>query len=122
MTELTAIAVALSPIASDLVSSLLAARAPIPTACASAGGYQNPFAHALTVQASRIDMGVDYAGTGVIDAIAPEPPGGAQNDPDEAARLLRQALVENLDELAEIPPDELRRRRREKFRSMGVFA
>jgi acetyl-CoA carboxylase carboxyl transferase subunit alpha len=59
---------------------------------------------------------------GVIDAIVPEPPGGAQNDPDEAARLLRQALVENLDDLAGTPSDELRRRRREKFRSMGVFA
>jgi len=59
---------------------------------------------------------------GVIDAIVPEPPGGAQNDPDEAARLLKQALVENLDDLAGTPSDELRRRRREKFRSMGVFA
>jgi acetyl-CoA carboxylase carboxyl transferase subunit alpha len=59
---------------------------------------------------------------GVIDGIVPEPEGGAQNDPDAAARLLKEALVENLAELDGLPPVELRRRRREKFRSMGVFA
>jgi acetyl-CoA carboxylase carboxyl transferase subunit alpha len=59
---------------------------------------------------------------GVIDAIVPEPAGGAQDDPDEAARLLRDALVENLDGLADTAPADLRRRRREKFRSMGIFA
>jgi len=59
---------------------------------------------------------------GVIDGIVPEPEGGAQADPDQAARLLKGALVENLDELAGIQPAELRRRRREKFRSMGIFA
>jgi acetyl-CoA carboxylase carboxyl transferase subunit alpha len=59
---------------------------------------------------------------GVIDGIVPEPDGGAHTDPDEAARLLKEALVENLGDLAEIPGDELRRRRRAKFRSLGVFA
>ena len=59
---------------------------------------------------------------GVIDAIVPEPDGGAHTDPDEAARLLKESLVEALDELADIPGDELRRRRRAKFRSLGVFA
>jgi acetyl-CoA carboxylase carboxyl transferase subunit alpha len=59
---------------------------------------------------------------GVIDSIVPEPDGGAQTDVDEAARLLKESLVEALDELADIPGDELRRRRRAKFRSLGVFA
>ena len=59
---------------------------------------------------------------GVIDAIVPEPDGGAHTDVDEAARLLKESLVEALDELADIPGDELRRRRRAKFRSLGVFA
>jgi len=59
---------------------------------------------------------------GVVDAIVPEPDGGAQADHDAAARLLREALVENLAELAGTPAGELRRRRRDKFRSMGVFA
>jgi hypothetical protein len=34
-----------------------------------AGGYQNPFAHSQGLTAERIDMGVDYAGSGAIDAI-----------------------------------------------------
>jgi acetyl-CoA carboxylase carboxyl transferase subunit alpha len=59
---------------------------------------------------------------GVIDGIVPEPPGGAHRDPDEAARLLGEALRESLDELADVPGDELRRRRRARFRSLGVFA
>ena len=37
---------------------------------------------------------------GVIDGIVPEPEGGAQDDHDAAAALLREALVAHLDELA----------------------
>jgi acetyl-CoA carboxylase carboxyl transferase subunit alpha len=59
---------------------------------------------------------------GVIDGIVPEPPGGAQTDPDAAARLLGEALREALDDLDSIPGDELKRRRRARFRSLGVFA
>jgi acetyl-CoA carboxylase carboxyl transferase subunit alpha len=59
---------------------------------------------------------------GVIDAIVPEPEGGAQVDHDEAARLLGEAIREALDELEGIPGDELRRRRRARFRSRGVYA
>jgi acetyl-CoA carboxylase carboxyl transferase subunit alpha len=59
---------------------------------------------------------------GVIDGIVPEPPGGAHRDPDEAARLLGDAIRETLDELAEFSGGELRRRRRARFRSLGVFA
>ena len=36
---------------------------------------------------------------GVIDGIVPEPPGGAQNDWNEAARLLRSRFASALDEL-----------------------
>ena len=59
---------------------------------------------------------------GVIDAVVAEPDGGAHTDHDEAAGLLRTALVDSLDELDDIPGDELRRRRRAKFRGMGVYA
>jgi acetyl-CoA carboxylase carboxyl transferase subunit alpha len=59
---------------------------------------------------------------GVIDAIVPEPEGGAHTDPDEAARLLGESLRESLEELESIPRDELKRRRRAKFRSLGVYA
>jgi acetyl-CoA carboxylase carboxyl transferase alpha subunit len=59
---------------------------------------------------------------GVIDGIVPEPDGGAHLDHDAAARLLGESLREALDELSELPRAELRRRRRAKFRSLGVFA
>jgi acetyl-CoA carboxylase carboxyl transferase subunit alpha len=59
---------------------------------------------------------------GVIDGIVPEPEGGAHTDPDEAARLLGESLRESLEELESIPPDDLKRRRRAKFRSLGVYA
>jgi len=59
---------------------------------------------------------------GVIDGIIPEPEGGAQNDFDEAAALLKSALAAALEELEDVPADELRRTRRAKFRTMGVFA
>ena len=59
---------------------------------------------------------------GVVDAIVPEPDGGAHTDPARAAALLRAALVESLDDLDETPGEELRRRRRAKFRGMGVYA
>ena len=59
---------------------------------------------------------------GVIDVIVPEPPGGAHEDHDAAAALLGETLRELLDELVDVPGDELRRRRRARFRSLGVFA
>ena len=59
---------------------------------------------------------------GVIDAIVPEPQGGAQNDWNEAARLLKESLREALEDLEGTSGDELRRSRRAKFRAMGVFA
>jgi len=58
---------------------------------------------------------------GVVDAIVPEPPGGAHTDHDAAARLLGESLRETLDEL-DVPGEELRRRRRARFRSLGAFA
>jgi acetyl-CoA carboxylase carboxyl transferase subunit alpha len=58
---------------------------------------------------------------GVIDAIVPEPPAGAHTDHDEAARLLGESLSEMLEELEGVPADDLRRRRRARFRSLGVF-
>jgi acetyl-CoA carboxylase carboxyl transferase subunit alpha len=59
---------------------------------------------------------------GVIDAVVPEPPGGAHTDWDEAARLLAEALQSSLEDLESIPGKELRRRRRDRFRAIGVYA
>jgi acetyl-CoA carboxylase carboxyl transferase subunit alpha len=59
---------------------------------------------------------------GVIDAVVPEPEGGAHTNWDEAARLLGEALQSSLEDLSSIPGDELRRRRRDRFRSLGVYS
>jgi acetyl-CoA carboxylase carboxyl transferase subunit alpha len=59
---------------------------------------------------------------GVVDAIVPEPEGGAHTNPDEAAALLGESLRERLEELESLPADELKRRRRAKFRALGVYA
>ncbi len=59
---------------------------------------------------------------GVVDAIVPEPGAGAHEDWDEAARLLGESLRDALEDIDTLPGDELRRRRRARFRSLGVFA
>jgi len=59
---------------------------------------------------------------GVIDAIVPEPAGGAHSDHDEAARLLGESIREALSDLDGVPGEDLKRRRRARFRALGVFA
>ena len=63
----------------------------------------------------------DLLELGVIDGVIPEPPGGAHTDWDEMAARLRAALIEHLNELRSIPPEELRRRRWEKYERIGAW-
>jgi acetyl-CoA carboxylase carboxyl transferase subunit alpha len=58
---------------------------------------------------------------GVIDAVVPEPAGGAHADPEAAAGLLAAAFGEALDQADSQDPAERRRLRRRRFRQMGVF-
>jgi acetyl-CoA carboxylase carboxyl transferase subunit alpha len=58
---------------------------------------------------------------GVVDAIVAEPEGGAHTDPDAAAKLLENGILSALEEIEGLEPDERRRRRREKYRVMGVL-
>src|SRR5882724_503091 len=57
----------------------------------------------------------------VIDAIVPEPVGGAHRDWEGAAGNLREALREHLRPLASMSPDDLVTDRYEKFRKIGAF-
>ena len=57
----------------------------------------------------------------LIDGIIPEPPGGAQEDPDAAAESLRLHLRRSLGELQGLSPDQLVQHRYAKFRKMGNF-
>jgi acetyl-CoA carboxylase carboxyl transferase subunit alpha len=58
---------------------------------------------------------------GVIDAVVPEPQGGAHSDHDAAAELLGGALKASLLDVEGVDSDERRRVRHRKFRNMGVF-
>ena len=63
----------------------------------------------------------DLLKLGVIDAIVPEPLGGAHRDWDAAAAELRGALRGRLAELSGVPGPRLVEDRQEKFRKMGAF-
>ena len=62
----------------------------------------------------------DLLRMGVVDAIVPEPPGGAHRDPDLSARRLGNALWESLHALRRLPREGLLARRRRRFRTMGA--
>jgi acetyl-CoA carboxylase carboxyl transferase subunit alpha len=59
----------------------------------------------------------DLAAFGVVDAIVPEPRGGAHRDPRRAARLLGRAIVAALDEVVRVPPARLVAARYRRYRS-----
>ena len=59
---------------------------------------------------------------GVVDAVVPEPGDGAHSDPDEAARLLKEAILAAIADVESQTPDDRRRDRRAKYRAMGVLA
>lgn len=61
----------------------------------------------------------DLLRLGIVDAIVPEPEGGAHNDWDEAARLLDQSLEQALRKSEKLSVDERLERRYRKFRLMG---
>jgi acetyl-CoA carboxylase carboxyl transferase subunit alpha len=63
----------------------------------------------------------DLLRLGVIDAIVPEPVGGAHRDWDGAAGHLREALRGHLRQLASMSPEDLVADRYEKFRKIGEF-
>jgi acetyl-CoA carboxylase carboxyl transferase subunit alpha len=57
----------------------------------------------------------------IIDQILPEPTSGAHAEPLEAAATLKQALVENIERLTEMTPEQRRELRYQKFRHIGIF-
>lgn len=57
----------------------------------------------------------------VIDAIIPEPLGGAHRDPRGMGNILKDYLLRYLRELRDMPAKDLLEQRYQKFRGMGVF-
>jgi acetyl-CoA carboxylase carboxyl transferase subunit alpha len=58
---------------------------------------------------------------GIVDQIVEEPPGGAHQDHDDAARRLDRAIWEQMSRLSRLSPDELREDRYQRFRRLGAF-
>jgi acetyl-CoA carboxylase carboxyl transferase subunit alpha len=57
----------------------------------------------------------------LVDGIVPEPDGGAHNNMQRAAELLKNVLKENLSGLMALSKEELLERRYDKFRHIGQF-
>ncbi len=62
----------------------------------------------------------DLLGLGVMDAVVPEPEGGAHTDAAAAGANLKTALVTTLRELLGRSPEELLEQRYDRFRKFGA--
>lgn len=63
----------------------------------------------------------DLLGFGIVDEIAPEPPGAAHTDPRTTAEMLRPLLAASLKELSSLSQAELLRRRHDRLRRLATF-
>jgi len=63
----------------------------------------------------------DLLSLGIVDAVVPEPTGGAHADPEEAIRRVGDAIDGALRELERLPLDRLLAQRYERFRRLGAF-
>lgn len=57
----------------------------------------------------------------VIDAIVPEPEGGAHADKETMYDIMEKHIARELDKITKIPAARLLKKRREKFAAMGVW-
>jgi acetyl-CoA carboxylase carboxyl transferase subunit alpha len=63
----------------------------------------------------------DNLGLGIVDAIIPEPVGGAHRNPEAAAANLESWLVAQLEDLANRPVEDLLEARYQRFRRLGAY-
>lgn len=57
----------------------------------------------------------------VVDEVISEPLGGAHRNPKKAGTMLREKIIDYLEELSSVSIDSLLEKRYEKYRSMGEF-
>ena len=72
-------------------------------------------AEALKLNAATLES------LGVVDEVLPEPFGGAQNDPAQAAAALKYALQKHLNDIRGLAPDQLVNNRYERYRHLGSY-
>jgi len=58
---------------------------------------------------------------GLVDEVLTEPLGGAHRNPAEAAEMIRNALIKNLDELDTVPIEQLLENRQRRLAGFGAF-
>jgi acetyl-CoA carboxylase carboxyl transferase subunit alpha len=58
---------------------------------------------------------------GLVDEVLPEPLGGAHRNPKDAAEVIRNALLKNLEELDQLSTDQLIENRQRRLASFGQF-
>jgi acetyl-CoA carboxylase carboxyl transferase subunit alpha len=61
----------------------------------------------------------DLTRFGIIDRVIPEPVGGAHRGPETTIAATGDAIAEALEALDNLPPEEIRRQRREKYLAIG---
>jgi acetyl-CoA carboxylase carboxyl transferase subunit alpha len=76
---------------------------------------------AATAAAAMRMTAPEQQALGVVDLVLPEPAGGAHNDPVETARRIRDLVIEQLDDLTQVPLDELVEARYRRFRNLGAY-
>ncbi|MDX2412090.1 MAG: acetyl-CoA carboxylase carboxyltransferase subunit alpha [Woeseiaceae bacterium] len=63
----------------------------------------------------------DLSGFGLVDEILEEPLGGAHRDPKQAAEVLRNALLKNIEDLEALSVEQLLENRHRRLASFGQF-
>ncbi len=91
-----------------------------PEACAAILWRDDKSKIPEAAEALKLDSG-SALNLGVIDAVIPEPLGGAHRDPAGAASAIKEALKAALETLENMPVEELVATRYDKFRRIGVF-
>ena len=90
-----------------------------PEGCASIM-WRDAMKRDVAAEAMKITA-TDLDSMGIIDAIIPEPPGGAHTNHEEAAALVSKELRKHLDELKAMTLPQMMEKRYEKFRKMAQY-
>jgi acetyl-CoA carboxylase carboxyl transferase alpha subunit len=83
--------------------------------------WRSPAEAERAAKAMRL-AGPDLLDLGVVDALIPEPTGGAHSDHDATAKSIKTALVAQLAKLERVTVDDLLSARYERFRAFGALA
>ncbi len=63
----------------------------------------------------------DSTELGLVDGVIPEPLGGAHREPETVYERVKQKIIETIEELKQIPIEQLVQQRIEKYRNMGQW-